>query len=60
VLGLLSKRHHVGFGVRVGDSVDIHAVLQGGGVCEDDGAWSPRGSLQVISIDVRCNSQSKP
>ena len=42
VLGLLSKRHHAGFGVRVRYLVDIHAIVEGEGVYEDDGPWSAK------------------
>jgi len=52
VLGLLPKRYHTGLGARVGHLADIHAVVEGEGVCIDDGPWSARRSLQTIAMDV--------
>ena len=55
MLGLLSKRYHNAFGVRVRYSIDVNAVVEGEGVCTDDGPWLARRSLQTIAMDVRCH-----
>ena len=60
MLELISERHHAEVGVGVEDSIDIHAVVEGEGVCEDDGHWSARGLLQVTIVDVCHYGQRKP
>jgi len=39
VSGLCADGHSAGSGVGTGDSANIHAVMEGKGVCEYDGAW---------------------
>ena len=48
------------FGVGVGDSPHIHAVMEGEGVCPHDGAWQASGSLQIAPLDVCGNSEGEP
>ena len=60
MLRLLSKRQHVGFGVRVGYSVEVHAVMEDKGVCPDDGPRSAKRLIEITAIDVWHHCERKP
>jgi len=60
VIGLLSKSHHVGFGVGIAYSFDVRAVVEDKEVCSDDDPQSARRSLQITTMDVCCHCKSKP